>query len=212
MGGSVSERWMASASGSLQAQGEFNDRDQQASVEQLLNGRLSLQTGQEVGERTSNMDIQPYALEREEGSAVWFLGCLTRVKATGAQTGGAFGLIEQVFPPGFASPYHVHRREDETFYVLEGDMTFICDQKRWKVGPGAYLFLPRNIPHGFKLDEPAPARILILATPAGFEQFILEMSEPAKDLAHPPVGPPDMGKLLAVAAQYGIDILGPLPD
>jgi quercetin dioxygenase-like cupin family protein len=158
------------------------------------------------------MDTQPYVLEREEGSAVWFLGCATRVKATGAQTGGAFGLIEQELPPSFVSPYHVHRREDETFYVLEGYMTFICGQKRWKVGPGAYLFLPRNIPHGFKVEETGPAKILILATPAGFEQFILEMSAPAGDPTSAPVGPADMEKLLAVAAQYGIDILGPLPD
>jgi quercetin dioxygenase-like cupin family protein len=154
------------------------------------------------------MDIRPYVLERDEGSAVWFLGCPTSVKATRAQTGGSFGLIEQELPPSFASPYHVHHREDERFYILDGGLTFICDQKRWKVGPGAYLFLPRNIPHGFKVEETGPAKILILVTPAGFEQFILEMSEPAPA----PAGPPDMQKLVAVAAQYGIDILGPLPE
>ena len=161
----------------------------------------------EVGERNMQMDTQPYVLESDEGSAVWFLGCPTRVKATGAQTGGAFGLIEQELPPRFASPYHVHHREDETFYVLEGNLTFICG-RRWTVGPGAYLFLPRNIPHGFKVEETGPAKILILVTPAGFEQFVLEMCAPASASA----GPPDMQKLLAVAAQYGVDILGPLPE
>jgi mannose-6-phosphate isomerase-like protein (cupin superfamily) len=153
------------------------------------------------------MDIQPHVLERDEGSTVWFLGRPMTVKATGAQTGGAFGLIEQE-PPSFGSPYHVHHREDETFYVLEGDVRFICGPQRWKVGPGAYLFLPRNIPHGYKVEETGPAKILILVTPAGFEQFVLEMSEPAPA----PDGRPDMEKLSAVAAKYGIDILGPLPE
>jgi quercetin dioxygenase-like cupin family protein len=157
-------------------------------------------------------NVQPYALENEEGSAIWFLGLLTTVKATGAQTGGAFGLIEQAVPASFASPYHMHHNEDESFYVLEGQITFICDKKRFKAGPGAYLFLPRNIPHGFKVEDTAPAKLLILATPAGFEQFVVEMSEPAKDLTHPPAGPPDMEKLMALAAKYRIDILGPLPE
>ena len=158
------------------------------------------------------MNVQPYALAKEEGSAIWFLGSLTTVKAIGAQTRGAYGLIEQILPASFASPYHMHHNEDESFYVLEGEVTFFCDKKRWKAGPGAYLFLPRNIPHGFKVEDTAPARLLVLATPAGFEQFVLEMSEPAKDLTHLPAGPPDMEKLMALAAKYEIDILGPLPE
>jgi quercetin dioxygenase-like cupin family protein len=155
---------------------------------------------------------QPYTLAQEDASAIWFLGLPTFVKATGAQTGGAFGLIEQTVPASFASPYHVHHNEDESFYVLEGEVDFVCDKKWWKGGPGAYLFLPRNIPHGFKVRGSAPAKLLILATPAGFEQFVVEMSEPAKDLTHPPPGPPDMQKLTGLAAKYSIDILGPLPE
>jgi quercetin dioxygenase-like cupin family protein len=151
-----------------------------------------------------------YALAQEEGQALWFLNCLTFVKATGEQTGGAFGLIEQTIPAGFASPYHVHRAEDETFYILEGEATFLSGDRKIKATAGSYLFLPRDIPHGFRVD--APTRLLILTTPAGFEQFVIEMSEPATDLSTSPSSPPDMDKLMRLAAKYQIGILGPLPE
>jgi len=105
------------------------------------------------------------------------------MRSTGESTNGAFGLIEHLLiPPGFASPYHIHHLEDEAFYVLEGEVAFVCDGKWFKAGPGAYVFGPREIPHGFKIEGTAPVRMLILCAPAGFEHFILEMSEPATDL------------------------------
>jgi ketosteroid isomerase-like protein len=113
--------------------------------------------------------------------------------------------VENVMPPGFASPYHVHHLEDEAFYVLEGEMAFVCDGKWTAAGPGTYVFGPRDLPHGFKVLGDAPARMLLLCTPSGFEQFVVEMSEPAP-------APPDMAKLMAVAAKYSVDILGPLPE
>ena len=106
----------------------------------------------------------------------------------------------------------MHHAEDESFYVTEGEVTFICDGRKLKVGPGAYVFGPREIPHGFRIEGTAPARMLFLATPGGFERFILEMSEPATDLALPQPTPPDMEKLTTLAAKYKIDILGPLPS
>jgi steroid delta-isomerase-like uncharacterized protein len=111
-------------------------------------------------------------------------------------------------PPGFASPYHTHHREDEAFYVLEGEMAFVSDGKWLKGGPGTYVFGPREIAHGFKVIGSAPARMLLLCSPAGFEQFVLEMSEPFMS----PPAPPDMAKLIALAAKYHIDIHGPLPE
>jgi ketosteroid isomerase-like protein len=108
-------------------------------------------------------------------------------------------------PPGFASPYHTHHLEDEAFYVLEGDMAFVSDGTWTIAGPGTYVFGPRNIPHGFKVLGDAPARMLLLCAPGGFDQFVVEMSEPTP-------APPDMAKLMAVAAKYRVDILGPLPE
>jgi quercetin dioxygenase-like cupin family protein len=156
----------------------------------------------------------PYALAREEGQPLWFLGTLTLLKATGEQTGGAFGLIEQVLPPGFSSPWHLHHQEDEAFYVVEGEMTFLCGEARVKAGPGAFVYGPRGIPHGFRAEGTAPARLLLLCTPGGFEQFVAELSAPAAGLVLPPpaAGPPDMENLMAMAARYKIEILGPLPE
>ena len=75
------------------------------------------------------VSTQPYALAKEEGQAVWFLDSLLLAKATGEQTGGAFGLIDIFMPPG-GSPFHLHHNEDEAFYVYEGEMTFYIGRKR----------------------------------------------------------------------------------
>lgn len=144
-----------------------------------------------------------------ENSPIRFLGLPTLLRATGETTNEAFGLIEHwMVPPGFASPYHTHHREDEAFYVLEGEVAFVCDGKWLRAGPGAYVFGPREVPHGFKIVGNAPARMLLLCSPAGFENFVLELSTPATE----PLAPPDMGKLIEVAAKYQIDIHGPLPE
>lgn len=158
------------------------------------------------------VDVRPYALSRQEGRAVWFLGTLSHTKATGEQTRGAFGLVEQLIPAGFASPYHVHRAEDESFYVLEGEVTFICDGQELEARPGAYIFGPRGVPHGFRVEGSTPARMLFLATPSGFEQFVEEVGEPAKEATLPPPEPPDMEKLMTLAEKYQIEILGLLPE
>jgi quercetin dioxygenase-like cupin family protein len=151
--------------------------------------------------------LQPYVNTRED-TAFRFLGLPTLMRSTSETTNGAFGLMEHwSMPPGFASPYHVHHLEDEAFYVLEGEIAFVCDGKWIKGGPGAYVFGPREIPHGFKVIGTTPARMLLMCAPAGFERFILELSE---DLTSP-AAPPDMAKLVALAAKYKIDILGPLP-
>jgi quercetin dioxygenase-like cupin family protein/ketosteroid isomerase-like protein len=149
--------------------------------------------------------VQPYVNTTEE-PPVHFLGVPTIVRATGKATNGAFGLVEHLMiPPGFASPYHTHHLEDEAFYVLEGEMAFVCDGKWTAAGPGTYVFGPRNIPHGFKVQGDAPARMLLLCAPGGFDQFVVEMSEPMP-------APPDMAKLMALAAKYKVDIHGPLPE
>jgi quercetin dioxygenase-like cupin family protein len=162
---------------------------------------------------TSSKEVQPCALARGEGTPLWFLSALTFVRATADTTRGAYGLVEQVIPAGFASPFHVHHAEDESFYIIEGELTFFCQGRKSKAGPGGYIFGPREIPHGFRVEGTAPARILLLTTPAGgFENFVLEMSDLAADINLPPAGPPDMEKLMALAAKHNIEILGPLPE
>ena len=148
--------------------------------------------------------LQPYS-NTIDAPPLYFLGLPTILRATGETTNGAFGLVEQVMPPGFASPYHTHQLEDEAFYVLEGEMAFVCDGKWTLAKAGTFVFGPRNIPHGFKVVGSTTARLLLLCAPGAFAQFVVEMSEPAPT-------PPDMAKLMAVAAKYQIDIHGPLPE
>jgi uncharacterized protein (TIGR02246 family) len=155
------------------------------------------------------MNMQPSMNTREDG-VVRFLGLPTAVRATSETTGGGFGLVEHwTVPPGFASPYHTHHQEDEAFYVLEGEVAFVLDGKWTSAGPGTYLFGPRGIPHGFQVEGTAPAHMMLLCSPGGFEKFVLELSEPMTDT---PPGPPDMAKLIEVAAKYKIDVHGPLPE
>ena len=158
--------------------------------------------------------LRPYAIHRDEGEKLAFFGSLTWIKATGEQTGGSIGLIEHVIPAGAGSPWHVHHNEDESFYVIEGEVLFIIgeEQQRIVAGPGTYVFGPREIPHGFRATSSSPARMLLQATPAGFERFVLALSEPAPASGLPPAGPPNMEQLMVEAARAGIEILGPLPE
>jgi steroid delta-isomerase-like uncharacterized protein len=149
-----------------------------------------------------------YLNTREDG-VFRFLGCPTVLRASAGETNGAFGLMEHwEMPVGFASPYHTHHREDESFYVLEGEVAFVCGGKWLKAGPGTFVYGPREIAHGFKVTGSSPARMLLMCTPGGFEGFVLAQKTP---IAEPPP-PPDMGRLMTLAAEYGIDIHGPLPE
>ena len=151
---------------------------------------------------------RPYLNTREE-QPFRFLGIPSLVRSRAETTNGAFGLIEHwELPPGFASPYHTHHREDESFYVLEGEIAFVCGGNWLKGGPGTFVYGPREIAHGFKVIGNLPARMLLMCNPGGFEQFVLEQTTP---IAEPP-SPPDMARLMALAAKYGIDIHGPLPE
>ena len=137
-----------------------------------------------------NLAPQPYALAREEGQAVWFLNALLIVKATGEQT-GAFSPIDNVGPPAGASPYYVHHNEDEAVYVYKGEITFYVGVERIKAEPGTSVYFPREVPHGFRIEGASPANMLLLYTPGGFEQYFVEVGEPARKLTLSPAKPPD---------------------
>jgi len=154
-----------------------------------------------------DVTVGPYLATLEETDPQWFLGSQIWLRASASQTGGALGLVEQLVPPGFGSPYHIHRNEDESFYVLEGQVRFFTGGQSYVLGAGGFAFLPRGIAHGFRTEGETVSRSLLLATPGGFVDFVAELSSSAA-----PAGPPDMGALMAAAARYGIEILGPLPE
>lgn len=151
----------------------------------------------------------PFAIGPDEGEASWFLGTLMTVKATAAQTNGAFGLIEQVLPPGFASPPHTHHAEDEAFYILAGEFAFTCADRSFPAATGAFVYLPRDRPHAFRVIGPDEARLLQFTFPGGLERFFVEAGEAAPRRALPPPAPPDLGPVLALAEQYRLELPPP---
>ena len=158
-------------------------------------------------------ELLPRAASVADGPAYWFLNSLNIVMATSESTGSAFSLVHHTAPPGHATPYHLHHIEDEAFFVLDGEFTFVCDGKKTVLGPGGYIYLPRNIPHGIRCTGSAPSTQLILAVPGtGFVGMMIEMAEPAGQRVLPVPTKPDMDKLTMLCAKYRIDILGPLPD
>lgn len=150
------------------------------------------------------------ALGQGEGEALWFLGSLVSVKADGAATGGRFAVVEHLAPKGAAAPLHLHTREDEWFYILEGELAFWVGGRRFEARAGAFVYGPRGIPHTFMVMS-AQARFLVGVEPAGFEDFVRALAEPAlsRTLPPKPAQPPDPARMTAVAAEYGIEILGP---
>ena len=144
-----------------------------------------------------------------EGQAIWFQTNRMTVKATAESTGGAFGLLESLIAPGFSPPLHIHRREDESFYVLEGDLTMKCGERTFRAGPGSFVFLPRDVPHTFVVEGDQPARMLTLLTPGGGEGLFIEGGRAADGDGMPPPAPPDIEKLQRVSGQYGAEIVGP---
>lgn len=150
-----------------------------------------------------------YVLDRDEGQGIWFLGTRMTVKAGGEATAGAFTIIDQECPPGFATPAHVHHLEDELFYVLGGALQVTCGDRTWEAGAGALVFLPKGRPHQFVVGEGQPARLLQIAAPAQFERFVAEVGVPATRPGLPDPELPDLERLVAAAARHGIDILPP---
>jgi quercetin dioxygenase-like cupin family protein len=159
---------------------------------------------------TTVSTVEPIALRQEEGEAIWFLGVLATIKASAETTGGRVAVIEHLAPQGAGSPLHVHRREDEWFYVTEGELTFWVGGEVVAAPAGSFVFGPRDVPHTFAVTS-AQARFLLVTEPAGFEGFMRAFSEPAQTRTLPPAAtaPPDFERLAAVAAEYGVEILGP---
>jgi mannose-6-phosphate isomerase-like protein (cupin superfamily) len=155
---------------------------------------------------------QPYASAPEDGQVFWLLGVLATVKATSAQTGGAFSLIDLLCPPGYATPLQIHYAEDVTFYVVEGTIDVLCDGERVRAERGTVVFQPRGAPHGFQVAGEASARILCLTIPAGLDRLVQEHGETVNSPAAPRGALPDVETLAEVLTKYKIEVLGPLPD
>jgi mannose-6-phosphate isomerase-like protein (cupin superfamily) len=139
---------------------------------------------------------------------------MASVLLSGADTNGTFSLLQMVQRPGTEPPYHVHEREDEAFYLLEGHVTFMVDGKIIEAYAGDCVFLPRQVPHTFKVRSEI-ARGLLILTPAGFENFFRSIGEPAQSLADPQKREPRHGHFDVVgraSAKQGVRIMLEQPE
>ena len=146
-----------------------------------------------------------------EGRTIAVVGDVYRFLATGEETGGRYAVWEALVPPGGGPPPHVHSREEEGFYVLEGAITFTVSGERVVAGAGAFAHMPVGTPHTFKNEGDRPARMLIWVAPAGLERMFFEVGVPVEAGATtaPPPTPDEIARLLAAAPNYGIEIRVP---
>jgi mannose-6-phosphate isomerase-like protein (cupin superfamily) len=159
---------------------------------------------------SDSSELKPYVVARGEGQNVKFLATHMSVKATAEQTGGDFGFIEEMAGPGFSPPLHVHHREHEAIWVIAGEVTFMCGGQILEAEPGGFVFLPRGIPHTFVIEGNAPAHMLVLCTPGGFEGFHIEGGTPAVDESIPTsFDPAHLDVLRSLQHRYDEEHVGP---
>jgi quercetin dioxygenase-like cupin family protein len=152
---------------------------------------------------------QAMATQAGQGEARWWFAGLAEIKATAEDTGGLLTIVEVTEPPGVEAPLHVHHREDEGFWILEGEVTFQVGDVTIAARAGDFAWGPRDVPHRYTVGADG-CRMLFILTPAGFEDLVRDMSEPAAERTLPPASDeaPDMARVARVAQAYGCELLG----
>jgi quercetin dioxygenase-like cupin family protein len=151
---------------------------------------------------------QAMATQAGQGEARWWFGGLAEIKVTSEDTDGQLTIIEVTEPPGTEAPLHVHHREDEGFWILEGEVTLYVGDETVEASAGDFAWGPRDIPHRYTVG-PNGCRMLFICTPAGFENLVRDMSVPAQTRTLPPASDeePDMEMVATVAQRYGAELL-----
>ena len=148
-----------------------------------------------------------------EVPATWALGSLFEQLASGAETGGTFGLSRVTQPAGTATPLHVHSREAEAFYLLDGTMTYRAGEQTYQLSPGSFIYLPAGVPHAFRVTGDTPVRFLAVVAPGGLMDMYDGVGRPAAARRLP--GPDeadlagDIQRWLAAGPGYGLQVIGP---
>ena len=151
----------------------------------------------------------PLMMRPELKNSYWYIGHLMSILLSGKETGGSFALMHGYEIKGLEPPPHIHTREDESFYLLDGEITYTAGNDVFKAKKGSWVFLPRGIQHSFQVITDQ-AEVLIHLSPGGFENYFVEMSEPAPELVIPPMpqGPPDVKRIVETASKYGVRFPG----
>jgi len=143
------------------------------------------------------------------GRSVWSLGGRFTEKLSGDIVDGRLAIVEAVATRTTEPPLHIHRREDEMWYVLDGQMTFQVGDQTFVAPAGAFAFAPKGVAHAFTVDV-EPTRVLVFATPAGFERFAMELGVPAEGDEMPEgLVRPTPEIIEPVRARYDIEFVGP---
>lgn len=144
--------------------------------------------------------------DANEGRTVGIVGDIYRFLATSEETGGRYSMFEAIVLPGGGPPPHIHHKEDETFYILEGEITFQIGGERRVAGPGTFVHMPIGNLHAFKNETDQPVKMLVSFVPAGLEEMFFQVG---KDLADGEVpekpSPQEVDRLLKIAGRYGIE-------
>ncbi len=147
--------------------------------------------------------LQPRIASAGQGKTALVFGVRVDILLTGEDTGGSHSVYEVTAAPGTGAPPHVHQHDDETFYVLEGELEVLLGNERKRIGPGNSIFLPHGVPHAFCNPGAEPVRFLGTATPAGHEHFFLA----ADQLVREGRFNPETGA--EVCREFGIELLVP---
>jgi mannose-6-phosphate isomerase-like protein (cupin superfamily) len=152
--------------------------------------------------------VTPLVVAADAGEARWWFAALAVIKATAADTGGRMTIVEVTEPPGSEAPLHVHYREDESFWILEGDVTIEVGDTRIEAHAGDFVFGPCSIPHRYTVGS-SGCRMLFITTPGGFDNLVREMSVPAASRTLPPPSDeePDWEQVAAIARANGCELL-----
>ena len=157
-----------------------------------------------------NPDHMEILLNNAEGKSFWVLGDLYTFKVTGKETNGGFTVMDQLIQPQGGPPPHIHHREDEAFYILEGRFSFLCGNKQHEMEAGSFVYIPKGTLHTFKNIGEQKGRLLVTITPAGLENFFYSIGTPANDLNNPPAFDPGIiEKLMLLAKEYQMDVVVP---
>ncbi len=154
------------------------------------------------------MNNKPTVNTPPQGRTIAVVGDVYRFLATGDDTNGKYALWEALVPPGGGPPPHIHSREEEGFYILEGEVTFTVNGERVVGGAGTFVNISVGTLNSFKNESNQPAKMLISVAPAGLEQMFFEVGLPLAEGATAALPPSkgEINKLLAVAPRYGVDI------
>ncbi len=152
--------------------------------------------------------LAPVAVPADEGEARWWFSALAVIRATAADTGGQMTIVEMTEPPNAEAPLHVHHREDEGFWILEGEVALELGDETIEASAGDFAWGPRDVPHRYTVG-PNGCRMLFICVPGGFENLVVGMSEPAQSrtLPPPPEGEPDWDHVAAVAKANHCELL-----